>query len=108
MPGGYLSMKPKKLSETCFTSQPFDFISSLQPGETIASQSVTASVYSGLDPNPGALVSGAASVQSVTQVWQLITGGVVGVIYELLCTITTSLGQTLSISAYQAVIPDLT
>ena len=35
------------------------------------------------------------------------TAGVLGVIYELLCIVTTSLGQTLEISAYLAIIPDL-
>jgi hypothetical protein len=108
MASGHLNLQPKRLGETCYPSQPFDFISSLQPGETISTQVVTASVYSGLDPSPASIISGAASVESTTQVWQLITGGVVGVIYKLLCTVTTSLGQTLQQAAFLAVIPDLT
>ncbi len=104
----HLSFQPKRQGETCFPSQPFDFISVLAAGETISTQVVTASVYSGVDPNPSALISGAAAVQNTTQVWQLFTQGVVGVIYELLCRITTSLGQTLELAAFMAVIPDLT
>lgn len=107
MPGGHLSLKSKKVSETTFTSPPFDFISSLQPTETISTANVTASVYSGLDPNPAAVVSGSATISN-TQVLQLTTGGVLGVIYELLCTITTSLGQTIAQSAFLAIVPDLT
>jgi hypothetical protein len=108
MPSGHLSCQPKRLSDTCFAQPTFDFTSQLAVGETLTTQAVTASVYSGLDPNPAALISGAASVVNLTQVQQLLTGGVVGVIYKLLCTVTTSLGQTLSQPAYQVIIPDLT
>ena len=64
MPGGHLSLKPKRLGETCFGSQPFDFAASMSSGETISTQVVTASVYSGTDPSPGGLISGAAVVQN--------------------------------------------
>jgi len=102
-----ITLQPKLAGEIAFPSQPFDFISRLAVGETISSQQVSASVYSGTDPNPSSLINGAASVQNSTQVWQLLAGGLVGCIYELLCTITTSLGQTLQISAYLAVVSDL-
>lgn len=84
----------------------FDFTSSLAIPETISTQTVTASVYSGVDSNPSALISGAASASGAI-VTQKVTGGVVGVVYELLCTITTSLGQTLELSGYFPVVPDL-
>ena len=106
MPAGHLNLKPKRQGETCYGSSPFDFISVLAVGETISTQVVTATVYSGTDPIPANLISGAAAVQNVTQVVQLFTGGVTGVLYQLLCTITTSLGQTLRQMAYLAVIPD--
>jgi hypothetical protein len=107
MPGGFISLKPKRVSETCFGSSPFDFISVLAVSETISTATLTASVYSGNDPAPSALLSGGGIIQNVTQVAQLFTGGVLGVIYEILCKITTSLGQTLSQVAYLAIIPDL-
>lgn len=84
----------------------FDFTSSLAVGEVIQSQVVTASVYSGTDANPQAIVSGAATVNG-SVVSQLITAGVLGVIYEVLCKVTTSLGQTLQLSGYLAIIQDL-
>lgn len=84
----------------------FDFASLLGIGETISTKSVAASVYSGTDASPSSIISGAAS-SSGTQVSQLITGGVVGVIYKLLCTITTSAGETLQLSAFLAVVPDV-
>jgi hypothetical protein len=37
----------------------------------------------------------------------LLTGGTLGVVYQLLCTITTSNGQTLVKAGYLAVVPNL-
>jgi len=77
----------------------FNFLSQLAPGETISTAVTTASVYTGVDANAAAVVSGVASI-SGTQVTQLLVGGVPGVVYQILCTITTSLGQTISLSTY--------
>lgn len=85
---------------------PFDFLTSLAVGETISTKTVTATVYSGTDATPSAIVSGSAT-SSGSIVSQKITGGVLGVIYELLCQVTTSAGQTLQLSSYLAVVPDL-
>jgi hypothetical protein len=89
-----IQLPPKLLGETANTV--FDFVSKLAVGETISTGSVVATVYSGVDATPASLVSGAASL-SGTKVTQQITGGVAGVIYQLLCTITTSAGQTLQL-----------
>lgn len=96
--------QPKLVGETA--SLVFDFASRLAAGETISTQVVAASVYSGVDATPSAIISGSATA-SGTQVTQKITGGVSGVIYELLCTITTSGGQTLQMATFLAVVPDL-
>ncbi len=96
--------EPKLASEV--VTLVFDFASRLASGETISTKSVAASVYSGTDASPSSIISGAAS-HSGSQVSQLITGGVVGVIYKLLCTITTSSGETLLLSTFLAVVPDL-
>lgn len=80
----------------------FDFISRLGVAETISTASVVATVYSGVDPTPSAVISGVASI-SGTQVTQLLTAGVAGTIYQLVCSITTSLGQTLTLPAFLAV-----
>lgn len=93
---------PKKQGE--IVNLQFDFISKLPSGVTISTQSVTASVWSGVDANPSAIVSGAASASS-TIVTQKVTSGVAGCTYALLCSITTSDGQTLQMSAYLTVLP---
>lgn len=85
---------------------PFDFSSSLAAGETISTKTVTATVYSGTDATPSNVISGAAT-SSGAVVSQKVTAGVLGVIYELLCQVTTSAGQTLQQSCYLAVVPDL-
>ena len=83
---------PKLTGET--RTLKFDFTSDLAVAETISTESVAASVYSGVDASPSSIVSGSASASGAI-VSQTITAGVVGVVYELLCTITTSLSQTL-------------
>jgi hypothetical protein len=83
-----------------------DFISRLASGETINTGSCAATLYSGTDPNPSGILSSLATV-SGTSVIQQITGGVRGNIYELAYTAVTSLGQTLLITGYFAIVPDL-
>lgn len=80
----------------------FDFISRLAIGETISSATVTASVYTGVDASPSAILSGSASI-SGTQVTQMVTAGVVGVIYQLSCAATTSAGKILLLQGLLAV-----
>lgn len=82
-----------------------DFTSSLAVGETISTKVVTATVYSGTDAAPAAIISGAASNVGAV-VSQNITGGVAGVIYLLLFAITTSLGKTLQIPSLLTVVPN--
>lgn len=98
--------KPKRVGETVFLKPAFDFISALAPGETITTATVTAAVYSGVDPNPSAIISGSAVI-SGTQVTQTVTGGVVGTIYGLTCVVTTSLGQTLNSAGFFSIDPPL-
>ncbi len=84
-----------------------DFTSQLPIGVTISSKVATATVYSGVDASPSSLISGSAT-SSGAIVSQKVTGGVLGVLYELLFTITTSDAQTLLMTAFLAVVPDLT
>jgi hypothetical protein len=84
----------------------FNFTSLLGPTETISTQTVAASVYSGTDASPSSIISGSASASGAI-VSQTITGGTSGVLYELKCTITTSLSQTLVLAGMLAVVPDL-
>ena len=89
-------------------NETFNFTSSLAASgtETISTASTTAIVFSGTDASPGAIISGTATI-SGAQVTQKIQGGIVGVIYELRCSITTSTGQTLVLAGYLAIVPDL-
>jgi len=100
-------LAPKLLSDT--RTYPFDFSSLLGSGESVSSATVVASVYSGTDSSPSSIINGASTIASPI-VSQSITGGVLGTIYELKCkAITTglSVNQTLNISAYLAILPDL-
>lgn len=84
----------------------FDFSGSLASTETISTQVVAASVYSGVDANPSAILSGAASASGKI-VTQKITVSVSGVLYQLVCTITTSAGNTYTQQSYLATVPAL-
>jgi len=95
---------PKRQGET--SNYEFDFLSSLAISEAISTQSVAASVFTGVDASPSSIISGSASA-SGSIVTQKITGGTVGVVYTLVCTITTSAGQTLQLAAYLYVEPTL-
>jgi hypothetical protein len=131
---GRLIFNGKRQSETVLES--FPFTGALGTTETITSATVTASVYSGNDPYPQGIIAGAGtpitaengtvlsaengqillidpapaanpptiSGQTVTQ---LITGGVVGTIYELSCLARTSLSQVRGVYGYYAIVPDL-
>lgn len=83
----------------------FNFLSLLAAGETISSATIAVEVHSGVDASPSDLLSGSdTTVDSV--VYQKFTGvgGVLGVVYNVTCTAITSLGQTLQLSAYLAVV----
>lgn len=84
----------------------FDFTSLLAATEEIETATVTVQVYSGTDPNFGDILEGdpAAGDAIVTQ---MITGGVLGVIYILKCLATTDEDETLEMTGYLAIIPDV-
>lgn len=105
MYGGTQQLPSKRPGESAPVT--FDFTGSLVNSETISSQSVVVSVYSGVDANPAGMLSGAATASGKI-VSQQITSGVSGVIYQLQCTITTSLSKILQQSSYLAVVPALT
>lgn len=95
---------PKLAAEVVTTS--FDFTSRLASTETISSASLAASVYSGNDSAPTQILQGSASISGAI-VSQKVQAGVLGVIYQLICTAVTSTSQTLQLSAYLAIVPPL-
>lgn len=96
---------PSKLAGETIKAE-FDFAGQLAAGETISTQVCTAAVYSGTDASPASVISGTASA-SGTVVTQTLTGGVSGVIYSIMCSITTSGGQTLQQLGRLAILPGL-
>ena len=103
-PGGRVILNPKKLGET--VPENFNFLSALGQGETLVSAVTTCSVFTGVDPNPTAVLDGATTVAG-TVATQGVTGGVIGVVYELLCTGKTNLANVIEISAFLAIEPDV-
>jgi hypothetical protein len=97
-----VELPSKLLGETL--SLNFDFAAQLEVGETISTKTVIATVYSGTDASPSSIISGAAT-SSGSVVSQKITSGVLGVIYELVCQVTTSAGKTCQQTGLLAIVP---
>jgi PKD repeat protein len=95
-------LPPKRIGETVLVQ--LDFLSLLNVGETGVSAVVDSLLYSGVDQNPSAILSGGPTI-SGTKVKQIVTLGVVGVVYELAAKLTTSTGRVLEIKAMQAILP---
>jgi flagellar biosynthesis protein FliR len=89
--------QPKPASDTIKVT--FNFLSQMAVGETIVTASCIATVYTGVDASPSSIISGVSSISGQT-VTQALTGGIAGVVYQVVCTITTSTGQTLTQSTY--------
>jgi hypothetical protein len=85
---------------------PMDFMGRLGAGEIIKNVATSCSVYSGTDPNPGAMLVGVPAIGG-SIVEQLVRGGVEGVIYKLMYTVTTDTPQSVQLAGYLAVEPDL-
>lgn len=96
------TLRAKDITETVQLPElGFDLISQLLPGETVASAQVTASVYSGADANPSAILAGPPAL-SLTKVLQLFTAGVAGVIYLITVTGSGSQGSSFTLQGYLA------
>lgn len=99
-------LDPKRASEKVNIT--FDFTSRMSASAGINTAVVTASVWSGVDANPSAIVNGAATLLS-PQVIQSIQGGLAGVIYLLKCQVTTQAeapSQTLVLEALLTILPE--
>ena len=85
----------------------FEFGDQMVFGETLSGPIVTASVFTGEDANAGDIISDTATVEGTTVV-QNITGGVNGVIYQIICVVNGSDSHTYSKSGKIAVINQAT
>lgn len=99
-------LPPKRAGESVLYSQ-FDFLSLFASASDAISaiSGVVATVYSGLDGDPAAIVEGSSFSGSVVSV--LVQGGVVGVIYELSVQVQLTSSQQPILCGYLAIIPDL-
>jgi hypothetical protein len=96
-----LSLAPKTPSET--RTYVFEFLSLLGAGETIGGATLRATVWSGTDANPSAIL-GVGTTISGTKVTVVLTGGIEGVIYQVTVLGTTSLSQSVSLQALLAIV----
>jgi len=92
---------PVKLSSTVVPIE-VDFISQLQGDDAVVAIEVTVSVFSGVDANPDAILSGSPTIAQ-NRITQVITGGVVGVVYRLSFSATTFYGNNTIIYANLAI-----
>lgn len=83
---------------------PFNFTSVLSNGQTISGATTVATVWSGTDTNPSAIVG--STSPSGTVVNQTLTGGVAGNIYKVTVTATASDGSVQVLMGYLAVVAD--
>lgn len=67
-----------------------NFSDALQTGESITGAACNVTVYSGTDTGPSAILSGAATYDAYGNMTQNITGGIVGVIYNIAFVVTAS------------------
>lgn len=95
------------------SKQVVDTISSIYPfqdvmtfGEVITGAVCSVIVYTGTDGNPSLILSGTPNFSSSggLSVTQNLTAGLSGVIYQIVCTVVTSLSNTFVKNAYLAVI----
>lgn len=83
---------------------PFDF-SSVLSGATIGSATLVASVFSGVDANPQAIiVNGGLSISGLT-VTQRVSGGSPGTTYQIACTAHASGSQVVTITCFLVIFP---
>lgn len=85
---------PKAPSEGLCLHMDFSRPGWLVSGETIQTCTWSCQVYRGVDPNPGAMISGPATINGAV-VFQDVVGGQEGVVYVFLATVTTNTGRTL-------------
>lgn len=90
-----IAFSPKTPAEVVALS--FDFAALLAAGETVSSASYALSVLAGVDADFAAMLTG-TEVISDGIVTRLVRAGLDGVHYRLICTITTSQGQTLQLA----------
>lgn len=97
--------RAKYLAETITLSA--DFTKILPPGITISGlPTVSVSVETGTDSNPGNLLSGLATVSSGTVAQQKVRQGLPGVVYDLVFSVTGTDGNSYELQTLLAIFPN--
>jgi len=81
---------PKRTGESLIIT--FDFKKILVTGETISTSTWSVGVRTGSDSSPSSMISGSPSIVG-SQVSHKIIGGVDSTVYQIVCSVSTSLGQ---------------
>lgn len=102
----YNAMFPSK-NPVDVKSYEFEFGDQLLFGEIITSAAVAASVYSGDDDTPSAIISGDAVIDG-TKITQEIIGGVDGTTYNLVATVNASGIHVYTKAAYLSIVNPVT
>lgn len=89
-----MNFTPKRVIEKLVLAVDYATSNVLGPGVTITSAVWSISVVIGTDPNPAAMIDGAAQI-SGTKVLQSIIGGVQNCTYSPICIATTSTGEVI-------------
>lgn len=95
-------VNPSKTPGSIITIQ-FNFISELINGASVSGATIDVEVLSGTDPAPGDILDGSYTTASGI-VSQKITGGVLGVIYQVTCFATLSNGNLPAIQTKIAIV----
>lgn len=80
----------------------FDFTTEAVAGNTLSGPSVAKALLSGADPGAASMTIGSVVAVGL-QVQALVSGGVDGAVYQLICTTTASNGEVHQIIARMAV-----
>lgn len=97
-----VELDPKRQAES--VALPFDFSSKTQSGDVLSAPVVTCTVWSGVDANPAAVLTGVNTIAGL-QVNAGVQNGVVGVLYLIAVKVTASLSGLLELDGILAVLP---
>lgn len=83
------------------------FADLLAPGDTITgTPTITVTVFTGLDPTPSDLLYQGVSIPNSSTIEQRFRLGIPGVIYHILFSVDTTLGDSLDKECYLAILPE--
>lgn len=103
---GRILLPSKQVADSIVVNFPFQ--NQMQFGEVVTGAVVTIVPWSGDDPNPTTMLVGTPDHTTGLGLYVLqgVKNGISGVIYRLVCTVTTSLSNAFTCDAQLAVLDD--